>query len=169
MATALLVVDMQRSLLAEGPWRSAELVATIRRLIARARAARATVVFIQDSRVHPDGAVDGRLAPAGADWRIRKGFCDAFLGTDLDARLRASGIGRLAVCGLQTDYCVDTTCRRAASLGYDVQLAADAHSTFDGGGLAATQIIDHHNHILRDFSAGAGRVRALAAAGVRFA
>lgn len=168
MATALLVVDMQRSLLAEGPWRSAELTATVRRLAARARAARATVVFIRDTRVHPDGAVANGLDPADADWRIRKDFCDAFLGTDLDARLRASGIGRLAVCGLQTDYCIDTTCRRAASLGYDVQLADDAHSTFDGGGLAAAQIIDHHNRILRDFRAGAGCVRTLAAAAVRF-
>ncbi len=43
---------------------------------------------------------------------------------------------------------MDTTCRRAFSLGYDVTLAADAHGTWDEGGLSAAQIVAHHNEIM---------------------
>jgi len=53
-----------------------------------------------------------------------------------------------------TEYCVDTTCRRATSLGYDVTLAGDAHLTRDNGVLIAANIIAHHNFVLDDFGAG---------------
>jgi nicotinamidase-related amidase len=53
-----------------------------------------------------------------------------------------------------TEYCVDTTCRRATSLGYDVTLAGDAHLTRDNGVLTAANIIAHHNFVLDDFGAG---------------
>jgi len=66
------------------------------------------------------------------------------LGRELDIR----GIKKLVITGLQTEYCVDTTCRRAYSLGYDVVLVKDAHSTWDSGDLSAQQIIDHHNNVL---------------------
>jgi nicotinamidase-related amidase len=53
-----------------------------------------------------------------------------------------------------TEYCVDTTCRRATSLGYDVTLVSDAHLTRDSEVLPATSIIAHHNFVLADFGAG---------------
>jgi nicotinamidase-related amidase len=53
-----------------------------------------------------------------------------------------------------TEYCVDTTCRRATSLGYDVTLAGDAHLTRDNEVLTAANIIAHHNSVLNDFGAG---------------
>jgi nicotinamidase-related amidase len=53
-----------------------------------------------------------------------------------------------------TEYCVDTTCRRATSLGYDVMLARDAHLTRDNGVLTAANIIAHHNFVLDDLGAG---------------
>jgi nicotinamidase-related amidase len=62
--------------------------------------------------------------------------------------LRTNDVGKLVVVGLQTEYCVDTTCRRAYGLGYEVILVRDAHSTWDMGGMSASQIIDHHNNVL---------------------
>jgi nicotinamidase-related amidase len=53
-----------------------------------------------------------------------------------------------------TQYCVDTTCRRAVSLGYDVTLVADAHTTADSGTFTVEQIVDHHNALLDGFDAG---------------
>lgn len=61
---------------------------------------------------------------------------------------RSQRVKRLVVCGLQTEYCVDTTVRRAFSLGYEVTLAANAHSTWHGEVLPAAQIIAHHNSVL---------------------
>jgi len=43
---------------------------------------------------------------------------------------------------------VDTTCRRAFSLGYQVTLVADAHSTWDDQACTAAQIVAHHNEVL---------------------
>jgi nicotinamidase-related amidase len=48
--------------------------------------------------------------------------------------------------------CVDTTCRRAFSLGYKVTLAQDAHSTWKTDHPTASQIIEHHNRVLRWFA-----------------
>ena len=58
------------------------------------------------------------------------------------------GTERLIVVGNQTKFCVDTTCRRAHSLGYKVTLLKDGHSTWDNEHLKAQQIIDHHNLVL---------------------
>ncbi len=49
-----------------------------------------------------------------------------FQGTDLDQRLRSSGVRRLFVGGLATDYCVLNTVRDALRLGYEVFLLTDA-------------------------------------------
>jgi nicotinamidase-related amidase len=62
--------------------------------------------------------------------------------------LKSKNVRKLVVAGLQTEYCVDTTCRRAYSLGYEVVLVRDAHRTWDSGNLSASQIIDHYNKVL---------------------
>lgn len=168
MAIALLVIDLQNSLLDEGPWRADTLLANTHRLIDAARAAAAPVIFMRDTRVAPDGALHSGLNRAPDDAVIDKDFCDAFLDTPLHARLQAAGVTDLVVCGLQSDYCIDTSCRRAAALGYRVLLAADAHSTFDHDDLPAARIIAHHNHILRNFAAAAGHVRSRPVDRIRF-
>ncbi len=59
-----------------------------------------------------------------------------------------AGANRLIVVGAQSEVCVDTTCRRAFSLGFDVVLPADGHSTWDNDVLTASQIIAHTNRTL---------------------
>lgn len=54
-----------------------------------------------------------------------------FEGTDLDARLRASGVRRLFVGGLATDYCVLNTVQDALRLGYRVVLLVDCIRAVD--------------------------------------
>lgn len=49
---------------------------------------------------------------------------------------------------IQTEYCIDTTCRRAFILGYNTFLVKDGHSTWNSPILTADQIIDQHNRVL---------------------
>lgn len=173
---ALLVIDVQQAL-CRGEHAAFDIDRVMDRLnalMAAARAAGAPVVLVQHEE---DG---GPLAPGGAGWqlaaglqaqaddpRVRKRSPDAFFQTGLEALLRQAGARHLAVAGLQTEFCVDTTVRRALALGFDVSLAADAHSTEDGV-ISAEQAIAHHNRTLGWLGGFPGRVAVHPAAQIRF-
>jgi nicotinamidase-related amidase len=100
----------------------------------------------------PGWNIHTAIAPMDGDVIIQKRTPDSFHNTNLQDELKKLGIQRLVLAGIQTDMCVDTTCRRAFSLGYDVVLAKDAHSTWDSKHLTADQIIEHHNNVLKWFA-----------------
>ena len=178
MRSALVVIDVQIGIL-EGPpaaFEPSTLLANIGLLLSRARDSAALVVFVKH-----DGPPEHRVAKGSRGWAIapqiaplvgetvvHKRECDAFYETELNAVLRGHDVKRLVVAGLMTQYCIDTTCRRAFSLGYDVVLAGDAHSTGDTAGLTAAQIIAHHNASLDDFGGGAHTIRVVPALGIAF-
>ena len=74
----------------------------------------------------PGNAIKAIVAPRGAEPVIRKQVNNAFVGTDLDARLRAAAIEALVIVGLTTNHCVSTSARMAGDLGYDTVVVADA-------------------------------------------
>jgi len=92
----------------------------------------------------------------------------AFFETDLEARLKERGITHLVVGGCMTQFCVDTTVRRAVSMGYDITLLADGHMTADMGALTFDTIIAHHNMVLDGFDAGAHTVTLRPISDIRF-
>jgi ureidoacrylate peracid hydrolase len=65
------------------------------------------------------------VAPAPGEAIIDKHCYSAFIGTDLEERLRARGIRTLVFAGVQTNVCVETSLRDAYSLGFHVVAAAD--------------------------------------------
>lgn len=157
--TALIVIDVQIGLLAapEKVHDPEGVLARIRAMVARARDAGVQVIFVQH-----EGAEDGHpLRKPLAGWEIHPGTgyvegdivvekreCDAFQNTDLQSRLDGSSIRHLVFAGMCSEYCVDTTVRRAYSLGYDVVLANDAHTTISKDHMQADMIVRHHNAIL---------------------
>jgi nicotinamidase-related amidase len=155
---ALLVIDVQMfGFGKDSPIHAGEsLLANIGGLIARARAAGVPVIYVQhcgaEGEIDEPGTsaweIHPAIAPAAGDPVVQKRHPDAFQETTLLQELESRNIKRLVVAGMQTEYCVDTTCRRAYSLGYDVVLAEDAHSTWDTESLTAPQIIAHHNATL---------------------
>ena len=155
--TALLMIDIQQAMF--GPdeicHEPERMLTKASDLLARARAAGTPVYFVQHCEA------EGGFAPKSAGWQIHpkvapragepvteKWAASSFYKTDLDQKLRAAGIDTLVIAGLQSEFCIDTACRVAQSLGYKVTLAADAHSTFDNPVLPADKIIAHHNRLL---------------------
>lgn len=160
--TALLIVDVQVGLI-DGPgsvYQGAAVVERIRELATRARAAGAPVIYVQDKDVAPPDSAAWQLHPGLAarpdELRVRKAYADSFYGTGLHDELAARGVGRLVICGCTTDSCVAMTCRRAVSLGYDVVLVADAHTTTDNRFMSAAQSIAYYNIVLDGFGAEDG-------------
>jgi nicotinamidase-related amidase len=149
--TALLVIDMQVGIVAGG-YQKDEVVARIADLIAAARSSGTPVIFAQHEEDWPTlrhgefgWQFHPALTPAEGELVVNKLACDAFYGTSLREELTALGIQNLIIAGMQTQGCVDATCRRAVSEGFDVTLVADAHTTEDTAILSAAQIIAHHN------------------------
>ena len=171
MTAALVIIDVQNAILqgkgvpARQPVIEAALDETVRRLEAlqvKARAAGVPVIVVQHddspgtrlARGTRGWELRSEIAPQAGDVLVSKRACDSFFETDLAERLQERSVTRLIVGGCMTQFCVDTTVRRAVSLGYDVTLVADGHMTGDVGGLTFDQIVAHHNATLDGFDAG---------------
>jgi nicotinamidase-related amidase len=174
MTKALLIIDVQAGILpAKGAERPAvrqrfdEVRRRIFGLVGEARQQGTPIIFVQHA-----GEPGHRLEAGTPGWEIcddlgrteddivvRKTACDSFYETDLQSVLSTRKVDHLVVAGLMTQYCVDTTCRGAVSLGYDVTLVADAHTTADTEMFTVEQIVDHHNALLDGFDAGKAVIR----------
>lgn len=176
--TALVLIDVQNGLLhGDDAVRAPEaLLESLQGLLAAARRAGAPVFYVQDDDVGEAGSAAWEIAeavrPAEGEVRVRKLACDAFHETELDARLRERGVTDLIIAGCKTEYCIDTSVRRAVTLGYGVTLVADAHATSDSPALPAAAILAHHNRVLDGFGAYVGgrpcEVRVKKAADITF-
>jgi nicotinamidase-related amidase len=176
MKTAVLVIDMQRGLYDDlpRPHEAAEVAQRINGLTARARAAGVPVAFIQH-----ENAVDlefdserwqlsSALEVDPDDTKIRKATPDSFLRTPLQAWLAGHGVQCVVLCGYSSEFCVDTTARRAAALGYEVVLAADAHTSHDKPHATGAFIRAHHNATLSDITSFDVPIRAVDSAQIAF-
>jgi nicotinamidase-related amidase len=87
---------------------------------------------------HPGVAIKDEVKPLAGETVITKHVNSAFIGTDLEERLRRAGIKTVVLTGLCTDHCVSTTTRMAANLGFAAIVPADAAATFDRTGFDGT-------------------------------
>ncbi|HYD81071.1 MAG TPA: cysteine hydrolase family protein [Paucimonas sp.] len=177
MTTALIIIDVQRGLFDDEPrpYEADAVVGRINALAERARASGAPVVFVQHERA------EGMLQYGSESWQlernlivkegdvfVRKSTPDSFLGTPLAELLAARGAKRLVICGYASEFCVDTTTRRAAALGFPVLLAADAHTTHDKEHAGGRQIREHHNITLANVTSFGPRIVATESAHIVF-
>jgi nicotinamidase-related amidase len=166
--TAVLVIDVQQGL-CEGPNAAHDCAGLIERINAvtrKARAQGAPVVFIQHesrSGYLEHGTREWQLADGlqveQGDLLLRKTTPDSFLRTELQATLERLGVERVAICGMHSEFCVDTTTRRALALGLPVLLVEDGHSSAGNAAVAAPQVIAHHNATLSNMVSFGPRAR----------
>lgn len=134
-------------------WDSQGVLERAKDLVAACRGRDFPIIYVQHdggaghpiSRGEPGWPIHPEIAPRPEDTVVHKRAADAFYGTHLKDELEMRGIRNLLVAGLATEKGVDATCRRAASLDFDVWLVSDGHSTSDNGVLKAKDIIAHHN------------------------
>jgi nicotinamidase-related amidase len=141
---ALIVIDVQRAF---DEWEAAgqrrnnrDAVTHIAQLLAAFRASRAPIFHIRHEGTAPGSSF--RSGSSGYEVKdeakemdgepvIVKRVNSAFIGTDLESRLRAAAIQTVVICGATTNHCVETTTRMAGNLGFGTCLVRDAIWTFD--------------------------------------
>ena len=151
--TALVVVDVQNDVVAKAFKRN-QVINNIAQLVSNARSQQVPVVWVQHS--------DDELVKDTFGWEyvaelqstqgepvIHKSFGDSFEDTDLEDVLSELKVGKLIVCGAQSDACIRSTLHGAITRGYDATLVSDAHTTDDctysEPPVSAEQIISHTN------------------------
>lgn len=162
--TALLIIDTQVGLI-EPAYKGKEVLDNINVLLAQARATHTPVIYVQHDGPKGDGLAVGTpawsihpaIAPHEGELIVHKRASDSFYDTILKHELEAQGIQHLVVVGGETEYCVDTTIRRATVEGYDVTLVSDAHTTTDYNEalLPAAQRIAYLNGVVDGFASDA--------------
>jgi nicotinamidase-related amidase len=145
-ATALIVVDVQVAFDDAAYWGARNNPACeqhVASLIAAWRTASQPVVFVRHDSSEPASPL--RPGHAGnalkdviegePDLLVTKQANSCFYGSpDLHAWLAAREIGRIAICGITTNHCCETTARMAGNLGYETLFVLDATHTFDRAG-----------------------------------
>jgi nicotinamidase-related amidase len=172
--TALLLIDLQKGILQlpGAPHPTETVITYCVRLLNHARqsGARPVMVHVGGSpdgadRLQPSADLSFRAAAAmSPDWSelipelnrqsgdvvILKRQWGAFYGTDFDLQLRRRGLETIILCGIATEFGVESTARDAYERGYQLLFAADAMT-----GVSAES---HANSIERIFPR-MGRVR----------
>jgi len=129
------------------------------RLLAAWRERGAPLVHVRHDSIQPGSTLQpGQpgnhfrpgFEPLPGEAIVPKSVNAAFIGTDLDLRLRRLGVSTLVLFGLSTDMCVSTTARVAANLGYEVVVVGDACACFalpDGAGAEIPAEAIHRAHL----------------------
>ena len=163
--TVLLPIDVQRGF--DDPswpmrW-NGEMEANGRALLACWRRLGAPIIHIRHDSVQPGSslapghwgnAFRAGFEPLDGEPVVAKSVNSAFIGTDLDLRLRRIRADRVVAFGISTDMCVSTTVRTGANMGWKMVLVPDACDCFDlsdgeGGTIRAETIHAAHVATLR--------------------
>jgi len=146
--SALLVIDMQKYFLDRSSHAyvpaSKEILRNVRTLIATYRKQSLPVIFTREGLLKNEnpGAmgrwwgdmlrIDDKMseisppfAPRATETVIRKSRYSAFVGTDLEKRLRSQGISGVVVTGVLTHLCCESTARDAFMRDFDVFFVVD--------------------------------------------
>jgi nicotinamidase-related amidase len=141
MKRALVVIDVQESFRQRPNWAASsnpEIAKQVATLTEAFRAAGDLVIWVLHIEPGTGDVFDPALGfvrlmdglePAPGEPTLYKTAHNAFTTTNLQQVLTTQGIGELAVCGIRTEQCVETTARLASDLGYVVTFVVDATAT----------------------------------------
>lgn len=150
--TVLLVVDLQQALIDNDPYGKEEFFKNIWIIINASRETGVEVIYVR----HDDGAGE-ELEYGTKGWEIYDGvgpddgerifdkrFNSAFRETELKKYLDSKGIKNIILAGMQTEYCIDTTCRVAFEYGYKVIIPHNTTTTFDNSFITGKNLCEYY-------------------------
>jgi nicotinamidase-related amidase len=140
----LLIIDVQKAIDAgyhssDGARNNLDAERKIAQLLSLWRRHKRPIIHIRHDSTFPGSAYrpgqignefKEEVAPAAGETVIAKQTNSAFIGTDLERRLREAGHEALVVVGVSTNNSVEATVRMAGNLGFETYLVADACFTF---------------------------------------
>jgi nicotinamidase-related amidase len=137
----LILVDVQRGF-DEPYWgerNNPDAERHIERLLPAWRASQRPVIHVRHDSTEPDSALrpdrpgnafKAEAAPGPGEPVVGKHVNSAFIGTDLEARLKAQGTRTVVLCGFTANHCVSTTARMAGNLGFETIVLSDSTVAF---------------------------------------
>ncbi|HKD09273.1 MAG TPA: cysteine hydrolase family protein [Bryobacteraceae bacterium] len=139
--TALIVIDMQKAIdhPSWGERNNPEAEKNAAALLQAWRDTRRPIYHVRHDSAEPGSSYrpgqagnefKQECAPLAEECVIAKRTNSAFIGTDLETRLRASEQNTIIVCGVITNNSVEATVRMAGNLGFQTFLVEDACCTF---------------------------------------
>jgi len=166
--SALLVIDMQRYFLESDSHAfipaAPEIVGNVTSILEAYRGRDLPVIFTRHANTRGASAgsmerwwrdvlyeddllsqIAPALAPGPGEHVLRKSRYSAFVGTDLEGRLRSLGIERILITGVMTHLCCETTARDAFMRDFDVFIVIDG---------TASKSEDLHTSSLRTLADG---------------
>jgi nicotinamidase-related amidase len=141
MNRALLVIDVQESFRHQPLWQAISdpaIAEHVSRLVDATRADGDLVIWVLHTEPGSDSVFDpasgwvrfiNPLTPQTGEPVLTKTSINAFTTTNLQQLLVSRGLRELAICGIRTEQCCETTARLASDLGYQVTFVVDATAT----------------------------------------
>jgi len=170
MTIAVLIIDVQSALFdpLPQPFDVNNVLENINTVTNWARSREYPVIFVQHEKVASimeyescGWQLQSDLVTKASDIIVRKTTPDSFLHTDLENVLKRNKIEHLIVVGYASEFCVDTTIRRAAGLGYSIDLISDAHTTHNKEHASGEAIRLHHNCTLPEVTSFGVKISAI--------
>ena len=149
----LLVVDVQEGLVTENPFNKESTINNIESLIKECRTKNVEVIYVRHDGGKGDELESGsegwqiynQIAPKEGEKIIEKQYNSAFKNTELKEYLNEKNIDTIILVGMQTEYCIDTTCKVAFEHGFTLIIPEETNTTFDNEYMSGKEIHDYYN------------------------
>ena len=151
MKTAFIIIDVQ-NILVETGFETEKLLEKITYLQDQARSKNIEIIYVQhienpEAQTSEDWQLSALLNRKPDEKVFQKRYNSMFKETGLKEYLDQQGIEQLVLCGMQTEYCVDTSVKVGFEYGYQLIIPEGAVTTFDGEDIPAETLNEFYENI----------------------
>ncbi|BCJ94442.1 amidase [Anaerocolumna cellulosilytica] len=151
---ALIIVDMQTALVEAGPYNREVVIENIKAVLNSCRNSLIPVIYIQHDGGQGDELEHGSIgwtiysdiSPMADEKIFDKQYNSAFRKTGLHSYLQEIGAKNIILCGMQTEYCLDATCKVAFEYGYNVTIPRSTTTTFDNNFASGKDLTEYYEN-----------------------